>query len=394
MHQLQLVVVALLLLGEASAYTVRTKHRLTQCTGRTKTITAQAAEDEELLIRAPMRMLGPYPVLSLRFPGIATPAQFKEQQKLTGETGVALDFVVDTAANVNTINAKLAADLGLEAVGYEGPGVSAAGALAGGSTYMLGECQLNDLPKEDRFPLMSGLVAAALPVASPSGAGLLGIGFLFAFPGGADFSWGDPAAAAAAAAAAAPDAALNDDPGAAPSLTLFGDLSGTSAVSDDLEEVPCRQLESGLICVTMKVNGVEIPALLDTGSPITVLNAAAATAAGIEMPSELDQTGMNPFAKAAAKAKAAVDAAAAMASGEVAMIGGVDGPVTLRKIPEKAPIALGGAEIGSGRPYVGDIPGLAALDGLGAEAGPAAVLGTDVLRQRKRLLLRDGKVFV
>ena len=177
---------------------------------------------------------------------------------------------------------------------------------------------------------------------------------------------------------------------------------------------------------------------------------------GIEMPAEPDLSGMNPFAKAAAAAKAAVDAAAAMASGsvesnsaqslaswlsgkaplssiarvclrpqaapklrpasadlqprprrltisgllstqasgEVAMIGGVDGPVALRKIPEKAPIALGAAEIGSGRPYVGDIPGLAALDGLGAEAGPAAVLGTDVLRQRPTLVLRDGRVFV
>ena len=221
--------------------------------------------------------------------------------------------------------------------------------------------------------------------------GLLGIGFLFAFPGGVEFSWGDPAATATTAAAA-PNAPLNAD--VSPSLTLFGDLSGTSALSNGLEEVPCRQLESGLICVTLKVNGVEIPALLDTGSPITVLNAAAAIAAGIEMPAELDQSGMNPFAKAAAQAKAAMDAAAAMASGEVAMIGGVDGPVALRKIPEKAPIALGGAEIGSGRPYVGDIPGLAALDGLGAEAGPAAVLGTDVLRQRQRLLLRDGRVFV
>ena len=60
-------------------------------------------------------------------------------------------------------------------MGYEGPGVSAAGALAGGATYMLGECQLNDFPKEERFPLMSGLVAAALPVASPSGAGLLAL---------------------------------------------------------------------------------------------------------------------------------------------------------------------------------------------------------------------------
>ena len=111
MHQLA---VALLLFGEASAYTVRCTRPVAQSsTRRVKTITAQAtAEDvdeEPMAIRAPMRMLGPYPVLSLRFPGIATPAQFKEQQKLTGETGVALDFVVDTAANVNTINAKLTA---------------------------------------------------------------------------------------------------------------------------------------------------------------------------------------------------------------------------------------------------------------------------------------------
>ena len=34
------------------------------------------------------------------------------------------------------------------------------------------------------------------------------------------------------------------------------------------------------------------------------------------------------------------------------MIGGANGPVTLRKIPEKAPIALGDAAIGSGRPSV------------------------------------------
>jgi hypothetical protein len=34
--------------------------------------------------------------------------------------------------------------------------------------------------------------------------------------------------------------------------------------------------------VTIKVNGVEMKALLDTGSPITVLNAQAAKLAGIE----------------------------------------------------------------------------------------------------------------
>lgn len=240
---------------------------------------------------------------------------------------------------------------------------------------MLGDCQLNDIPKEDRFLFMSNLTASALPVASPSGAGLLGIGFLFSFPGGLEFCWGD-------------------DSGTPPTLTFFGDLAGGDQLRHGLCEVPCRQLESGLVCVTMRVNGVEIPALLDTGSPITVLNAAAAMAAGIDMPAAPDDSGLNFFSRAAAKAKAAIDMTASLASGEVAMLGGANGPITLRKIPDKAPIDLGEAHIGSGRPYVGEIPGLAALDGLGDEAGPAAILGTDVLRQRQRLLLQDNKVML
>ena len=75
------------------------------------------------------------------------------------------------------------------------------------------------------------------------GAGLLGVGFLFAFPGGVEFCWGD-----AAAAASPNDAATG---GAAPSLTMFGDTSGTEGLTDGLCEVPARQLESGLVCVTM-----------------------------------------------------------------------------------------------------------------------------------------------
>jgi len=395
-----------------------------------------AADDEDVAaVRARLRMLGPYPVLSLRFPDMVMPEQFIEEQKLTGETGVALDFVVDTAANVNTINAQLAKDLSLEPVGYEPAGVSAAGPLAGGSQYNLGNIQLNDLPREERFTLMTDLVASALPVASPSGAGILGINWLFSFPGGAEFNWGDPAAAAAATIAA--DAAAKkaraeareaeaeaaegtSDPttkaeanrveaqrlererkslnfSVVPSLTLYGELPGTAGLSEGLEEVPSRLLENGLVCVTIKINGVEIPALLDTGSPITVLNPAAAKAAGIEMAEEEpDQGSMNPFAKAASWFKQGADMTQAMQTGDVVMLGG---GTMLRKIPEKADIALGAAELGQGRPYVGNIPGLAALDSItgtsmGTAAGPAAILGSDVLRQRKKLLLRDGKVFV
>jgi hypothetical protein len=348
-------VATLSLLGLANALTL---HRA--AARRTLVVRANAdappanapdVDEGMMALRTPLRMLGPYPVLSLRFNDMATPEQFKAQQQETGERGVALDFVVDTGANVNTINAKLAADLGLEAVGFDEGGVSATGDLAGGTTFMLGTAQLNDLPREERIDFCGGLTASALPVASPSGAGLLGVGFLFAFPGGVEFDWGDAAAAVS------------------PSLTMFGDMVGTEDLMDGLCEVPARQLESGLVCVTMTINGVEIPSLLDTGSPITVLNAAAAEAAGIAMPQP--EATINPFAKA----KAAVEAAAAMASGEVAMMGGPNGPITLRKIPEKAPIFLGAADIGAGRPYVGEFPGLAALGGLDADSGPAAVLG-------------------
>ena len=186
-----LLVIALGMIDLAESHTIGTFRG--QRTARVPVVAADAnappanaptIDDEMMAVCAPMRMLGPYPVLSLRFQAIPTPEQFREQQQKTGESGVALDFVVDTAANVNTINAKLATDLGLEAVGFDEGGVSAAGELAGGTTYLLGTAQLNDLPKEERCDFLSNLTASALPVASPSGAGLLGIGFLFAFPGG------------------------------------------------------------------------------------------------------------------------------------------------------------------------------------------------------------------
>lgn len=63
-------------------------------------------------IRAPLRYIGPYPVLPLAFPDLST-ANLRQQNK----TGISLDFVLDTAANVNTINAQVSQELGLPVVG-------------------------------------------------------------------------------------------------------------------------------------------------------------------------------------------------------------------------------------------------------------------------------------
>ena len=70
-------------------------------------------------------MFGPYPVLSLRFPALRTPAKLLEKYKQTGERGCALNFVVDTAANVNTIKAQLAEEIGAATVGFDAGGISA-----------------------------------------------------------------------------------------------------------------------------------------------------------------------------------------------------------------------------------------------------------------------------
>ena len=64
-------------------------------------------------------------------------------------------------------------------------------------------------------------------------------------------------AAAAAAAAAGAEA---------PSLTFYAEARGTEALRAQLSGHPVKRLpESALPCVTLVVNGVEIPALLDTG---------------------------------------------------------------------------------------------------------------------------------
>ena len=309
-------------------------------------------------------------------------------------SGITLDFVLDTAANTNTINQQVAGPtskggLDLQTVGVNPGGVGAGGAIGGGATYMLGGAELADLPKEERFVFMSGLTAAALPVASPAAAGLLGVPFLNSFAGGVEFAWGG-------------DEATGAEP---PSITFYGDAAGTDALRGEMCAVPITQLgavegseaRSNLPCVRINVNGVSMRALLDTGSPITVLNAAAAKAAGVAYDASLaaDPAAGNPFESFKARMKAGN----AAANGEVLIVGGADGPVRLVRSAGDVTICAGAEEWGvpfgdDCKVYVGELPGLAALAGLGAEAGPAVVLGTDTLRKRERMWYTPDAVYV
>ena len=331
---------------------------------------ATQSTQESSVVRAPLRYVGPYPCLALKFPQLAT-----QSQRERNVTGVTLDFILDTAANTNTINGEVAQLLDLEVVGEAPSGVAALGAIDGGKTFSLGDCQLDGIPKDDQFTFMTQLTASALPVANPATAGLLSLSFLQCFEGGVEFTWGT----------------FQDGTEAKlPSITFYGlghesEDKVKSMVRVPVEPVPLTLLPS----VTVRINGVDVPALLDTGSPVTVLNAQAAKIAGIETVDVDTQESRNPFANVAKNFKLAQ----AASKGEVLMVAGVDGRmVNLLRSESPVEIGLVGdtdiAEFGKGNVYVGDLPGLQALNGLGVDSPPAVVLGMDVLRCRPSMLFR------
>ena len=375
-----------------------------------QSLTLSERETKEDVVRSPLRFIGPYPTIPLRFPDLATASQ-----RSRNVTGISLDFVLDTAANTNTINQQVAIELELKQIGEAPGGVGAGGGIQGGATYMLGDCELDlgvmkPIPQDDtredndeaegaaeKFVFMQGLTASALPVASPAAAGLLSLAFFYCFEGGVEFSWG---AVSSTTSEQAP-----------PSVTFHGsnkhlDVTGLKCIP--FENLPVSMLPS----VTLSINGVEIPALFDTGSPITVLNARAATAAGIEMSISLDsqeepkQSSWNPFSKIADNIKSASAIAEATSRGEILSIAGTDGQ-PVRLVKSKAPVNImiqtaknptisssteeqnQLTDLAENFLYVGDLPGLAALGGLGGDsAPPAAVLGMDVITKRPRMVFR------
>ena len=370
------------------------------------------ADAEPMALVAPLRWLGPYPAIALSLPDLQSPGQ--KARMLAGDAsamGVTLDFVVDTAANTNTISAQVAGPtsqggLELTQIGTVAGGVGAGGTLGGGATYMLGRCELGDAPKDERVVFMSGLSATALPIAAPAAAGLLGVAFLNSFSGGVEFSWGAPPPAASDDGVPAAPTPIGTPIGAPSSgsigspatITFYGDESGTESLRDNYgSNVPLTALAgSQLPSLTLRVNGVEMPALLDTGSPITVLNAAAAKAASVEYDASLADAGVEASANPFARIGAAMKAGQAAAKGDVLVVGGASGPVRLVRTSKDVSIGLEPtSSFGDDcRPYVGELPGLAALDGLGASAGPAVILGTDVLRRRPRMWYTPSRLWV
>jgi len=348
-------------------------------------------EDEEynnegpLKITSPLKFVGPYPTIPLHFPNLST-----SSQRERNISGISLDFVLDTGANTNTINAQVASELNLDSIGAALPGYNTGGTMDGGTTFLLGDCAL-DMPEKKKEIFMKELSASAIPIASPTGAGLLSCAFLNCFQGGVNFNWYG-----------------NDNDNSA-TLTFYGDKDGMDDDISGMSRVPIQTIEDVLLpSVTLIINGKEIPALLDTGSPITVLNAAAANLAEldtIQLPQEEDNKQSdngfpNPFKKLANNFKNANALANAASKGDVLMIAGAGGkPVQLLRSNDAIELKLKGdghddVSFSANKIYVGDLPGLAALGGLsGISSPPAAVLGMDVLKRKPSMLYRMNEVY-
>lgn len=340
-----------------------------------------------MCISTPLKYIGPYACMGLRFPELAT-----SSQRERNVTGVSLDFMIDTAANINVINAQVAQELQLPIVGQAPGGVGSSGEMMDGTNiFSLGDTQMETLLpskqddyKDDNPLFMQGLTASALPVASPASAGILSYAFLSCFEGGVEFNWGG-----------------NNTEASVPSLVFYGQNNEDeedacvmkNMIKIDISRTPVTLLPT----IKTVINGVEIQALLDTGSPITVLNKAAAGIAGIETyqkaPEEKAKSS-NPLASVANFFREGKEQTMAAQRGELVMIPGLDGkPVCLYRSKEAVRIGCvsrngDNMQFESSPIFVGDIPGLAALNGLGDDSPPAMILGLDVLRSLPRMLLR------
>jgi hypothetical protein len=155
--------------------------------------------------------------------------------------------------------------LDVEIVGAAPSGVGATGAVSSGQEMLLGTAKLgSDGADGSGTAAITGLSAAIVQVPAPGTAGILGRSFLNCF-GAVEFDWRLSQNAAGATMCLYQEYAPFDDDG----------------TMDDQTVVPLNELACGLLAVDVDLNGVRMPALVDTGAPRTIINRAAAKAAGI-----------------------------------------------------------------------------------------------------------------
>jgi predicted aspartyl protease len=289
-------------------------------------------------IVAPLKYVGPYACLQLDFPHLL---------------GTSLTFLLDTGANVNAISKHVADKLDLPVVMKKEDLSILASAGAGGSFQpgdfvMLGDCQLGDMPKDQpNITFMTNLTAAAidLGVANMFSNGLLGSSFFECFPAGVEFDFhgtdGDP-----------------------PTIIFYYGQSLPDWAKNNSLCIPIGEYWCGVPTIIVIVNGINITAIIDTGSPITILSPNAAREVGVET-------------------------AISNKHIPVKTRGIDDATVNLSPSKNGAPISIGNISLGNIETVcIGDLPGLSLAGKLSDSDCPQMLLGLDALRRTYRMILR------
>ena len=321
---------------------------------------------------APLVYKGPYPCLGLRFPHLHA------KDALVADKGVELDFLVDTGANVNSITAALVETYRLPKLAVDVPKPLATagmgGALDPGDYYVLGDCGLAGLPSGQRDAIfMTNTTAAVLPRGPMDTDGLLGSSFVASFAG-VEFDWygtdGDP-----------------------PTFCFYFGTQlpqGPGSVTQDMVQVPLQSFFQ-LSTVEITVNGVVLKAMIDTGSPITVMSEEAAQRVGISTVSGgviRGPTGEKPHKELHHQ----------KVGDPILHMGGVDGrPISVLRSSADVHIDVGGASLGDGPVYAGNIPALSFFQSIPTELmkmsdnnpddAPVAILGLDWLKRAYRIIM-------
>uniref|UniRef100_A0A7S0NLD9 Peptidase A2 domain-containing protein n=1 Tax=Micromonas pusilla TaxID=38833 RepID=A0A7S0NLD9_MICPS len=333
-----------------------------------------------------------YAAITLGLPDRAT----KKQQE-RGVKGVELDFCVDTACTTNFILPQVAYGLDVQIVGTAPAGTGATGAIGGGQEMLLGTAKLGGKAAEKDVVAITGLTAAVVPVPAPNVAGILGRSFLNCFDAVA-FDWGPKVD--------------GSNPTSGAVMDFYQEYDWDAGAEDGLVTADLDELACGLLAVNVTLNGVKMPALLDTGAPRTIVNRAAAAAAGIAVGSGAAGTdgsvekgeSSNPFGglmDAFGKGKEAALAAEGVmvmgAGGKPERLDRVDGAgVDLRVVTRgdaSASDADAAARVSVGSILVGELAAFQAGLGLppaidGGEWGePGVILGLDALTSRDEVVI-------
>jgi hypothetical protein len=291
---------------------------------------------------APLVYIGPYPCLGLKFP------------HLNPEHN-SIHFVMDTGANVNSISKDLAHKLDVSIVKKKEDlpllgSTGAGGSLPAGDFVMLGDCQLSGMPKDqENLTFMTNLTAAAmnLGIVEQIGGGILGTCFFYSFPAGVEFDWygtdGDP-----------------------PTFIFY---YGTCLPEEAKKNAKCVSLEKdsffGIPTIIVSINGVEFRAIIDTGSPITIISPSAAKEAKIERRSSDGETVL--------KIKGIDDGIMGLSQAQDNVSIQIGNDVTLQNMTTI---------------FVGELPGLSSAGAFSSSPYPQLLLGLDALRHTYRTIFR------